>query len=126
MTEQFFSITGIDHIQLAAPYGCETAARQFYGDLLAFPEVPKPAALAKHGGVWFQVGSQALHIGVEELYSPARKAHPAFFVRNLDALAEQLERAGSVVQWDTDLPGYRRFYTADPWGNRLEFLTSEG
>jgi catechol 2,3-dioxygenase-like lactoylglutathione lyase family enzyme len=125
MTSDAFEVVGLDHVQLAAPAGCETAARGFYGDLLGLPELPKPTTLAGRGGVWFQLGAQALHIGVEQPFAAARKAHPALLVRNLHALAERLQAAGVDVKWDDDLPGYRRFYASDPWGNRLELLWPE-
>lgn len=67
----------LDHVQLAAPRGCESEARRFFGELLGLPEVEKPESLKARGGAWFQVGSQQLHIGVEEPFAPARKAHPA-------------------------------------------------
>jgi catechol 2,3-dioxygenase-like lactoylglutathione lyase family enzyme len=106
----------LDHVQVAAPPGCEAEARRFYGDLLGLVEVEKPAPLRSRGGVWFE----QLHVGVEEDFSPARKAHPALRAADLDALAERLAAAGERVQWDESLPGVRRFYTADPFGNRIE------
>ena len=111
-------------MQVAAPPGCEAAARRFYGDLLGLREVDKPAPLRARGGVWFQVGDQQLHVGVEELFAPARKAHPALRVRPdaLEALAGRLEAAGAPVVWDDALDGARRFYSEDPWGNRIELL----
>lgn len=115
-------ILGIDHVQLAAPTGCEAAARHFYGDLLGLGEVPKPASLTGRSRVWFQAGMQGIHIGVEAPFAAARKAHPALLVRDVAALAERLQAANVKVVWDDALPGYRRFYAADPWGNRLEFL----
>jgi catechol 2,3-dioxygenase-like lactoylglutathione lyase family enzyme len=118
------TILGLDHVQLAAPPGCETTARSFYADVLGLDEIPKPAALRARGGVWFRLGRQQLHIGVEADFSPARKAHPALRVAGpgLEALADRLAAAGAPVEWDVDLPGVRRLYTADPWGNRLELL----
>jgi catechol 2,3-dioxygenase-like lactoylglutathione lyase family enzyme len=115
---------GLDHVQLAAPPGCEEQARAFYGGLLGLVEVTKPEALRARGGVWFRVGQQQLHIGVEAAFSPARKAHPALRVasNDLDALARRLAAEGAPVTWDESVPGVRRFYTEDPWGNRLELL----
>jgi len=115
-------ITGIDHVQVAAPPNCEHEARAFYGGLLGLPEVEKPDALKPRGGVWFQVGSQQLHVGVQPDFQPATKAHPAFHTDSLDALAERLVTAGAEITWDDAIPG--RFYTEDPWGNRLELLSS--
>ena len=120
------SIVALDHVQMAAPPGCEPAARRFYGELLGLAELAKPEPLSERGGVWFGLGAQQLHIGVETPFSPARKAHPAFRVSSpaLDALAERLSKAGAEVVWDHDLPGVRRLYTEDPWGNRLELLAA--
>jgi len=110
----------VDHAQVAAPPGCEAEARRFYGGLLGLREIEKPAALAGRGGVWFD----GLHIGVERDFSPARKAHPGLRIApdRLDGLAQRLSDAGAPVEWDEAIPGVRRFYTADPWGNRLELL----
>jgi catechol 2,3-dioxygenase-like lactoylglutathione lyase family enzyme len=117
----------LDHVQLAAPPGCEAEARRFFGELLGLEEIEKPEPLRSRGGAWFALGGGGqLHIGVDEEFMPARKAHPAFGVAasELDELAEQLEAAGERVEWDDSLPGVRRFYTADPWGNRLELLAA--
>lgn len=117
-------VVGVDHVQLAAPAGCEGEARRFFGEVLGLPEITKPPLLHGRGGVWFIVGSQQLHVGVQEPFFPARKAHPALRVApgRLDQMAERLLAAGAVVTWDDALPQYRRFYTDDPWGNRIELL----
>ena len=115
-------ITRIDHIQLAAPKGCEPAAREFYGSILGWPEIRKPVSLRARGGCWFQCGDQQVHIGVEPDFRPAKKAHPAFAVSDLAGLRESLEAHAVKITDDNSLPGTRRFYTEDPWGNRLEFL----
>lgn len=114
----------LDHVQIAAPPGCEEEARRFFGGLVGLDEVEKPERLRERGGVWFEAGDRQLHIGVEEGFSPAGKAHPAFSLpaSELVALAERLVGAGVEVVWDEALPGTERFYCADPWGNRLEFL----
>ena len=114
------AITGIDHVQVAAPAGCEEDARTFYGGLLALEELPKPAALAARGGCWFRAGSQELHVGVDEPFAPARKAHPGLVADDLDALAGRLHEAGHDVTFDDAIPGARRFHVNDPFGNRLE------
>ncbi len=114
----------LDHVQVAAPPGCEQQARAFYGELLGLTEIDKPESLRADGGVWFEVGSDQLHIGVEDAFSPARKAHPALRVppAGIDALATRLAAAGARVEWDHRLQMVRRFFTYDPWGNRLELL----
>ena len=115
-------VVGIAHVQLAAPRGCEPEARAFFGELVGLEELEKPSALEARGGVWFRCGDQELHIGVEDDFAPARKAHPAFFVGDLEALRERLSAAGIAMRDDDAIPGIRRFYAADPWGNRLEFM----
>jgi catechol 2,3-dioxygenase-like lactoylglutathione lyase family enzyme len=113
-------ITGIDHVQVAAPPGCEAEARAFYAGLLGLEEIPKPDVLAARGGCWFRAGGQELHVGVEEPFAPARKAHPGLVVDDLRALAERLRAAGIAVADDESLPGLARVHVADPFGNRLE------
>jgi catechol 2,3-dioxygenase-like lactoylglutathione lyase family enzyme len=115
----------LDHVQIAAPRGCEAAARRFYGELLGLAEIDKPEPLRARGGAWFALAGGQLHVGVEEPFHPAGKAHPALRLppAALDALAARLAGAGAPVRWDVELAGVRRFFTEDPWGNRLELLT---
>jgi catechol 2,3-dioxygenase-like lactoylglutathione lyase family enzyme len=114
----------LDHVQIAAPPGCEPAARRFFGELVGLEELEKPEPLRTRGGAWFRLGERQLHIGVEPGFEPARKAHVALRVApaELDDLAARLAAADAPVTWDDDLPGERRFYSEDPWGNRIEFL----
>jgi catechol 2,3-dioxygenase-like lactoylglutathione lyase family enzyme len=115
-------ITGVDHVQLAMPRGGEDAARAFYGGLLGMSELAKPAVLAVRGGCWFASGNAVLHLGVEEPFRPARKAHPALLVDDLDGLFAALTSAGhACVRADGEIPWVRRFHTHDPFGNRVEF-----
>jgi catechol 2,3-dioxygenase-like lactoylglutathione lyase family enzyme len=118
-------ILGLDHVQLAAPAGCEDEARRFYGDHLGLAEIEKPEPLRGRGGVWFSLGEQQLHIGVEPDFVPASKAHPALRVRpnELEELATRLSSADVEVVWDKFVSGVRRFYVQDPWGNRLELIS---
>lgn len=114
------SIVGIDHVQLAAPSGCEEAARRFYGELLGLEELPKPEELLARGGVWFRAGAQELHVGVEEPFVPARKAHPGLVVEGLDAICERLRAGGYEPRPDNAIPEVARVHVDDPFGNRLE------
>lgn len=115
-------ITGLDHVQLAMPRGAEGTARAFYAGLLGMTELPKPPVLAARGGCWFASGAAVVHLGVEEPFSPARKAHPAFLVDDLDAMQADLTTAGhDCVRTDGEVPGVRRFHTHDCFGNRVEF-----
>ncbi len=118
------ALVGLDHVQVAGPSGCESRARWFYGELLGLPELEKPEVLRARGGVWFELGGQQLHVGVQEPFTPARKAHPALLARTdeLDALAERLVGARIEVSWDDAIDGVRRFFAEDPFGNRLEFV----
>jgi catechol 2,3-dioxygenase-like lactoylglutathione lyase family enzyme len=117
-----FVIKKIDHVQLSAPKGCETAAREFFEGILGFLEIEKPEELKKRGGVWFGFDGFQIHIGVEENFVPAKKAHPAFLVENLAALKTKLTEKKVSFTEDYNLPGAKRIHTIDPFGNRLEFL----
>jgi catechol 2,3-dioxygenase-like lactoylglutathione lyase family enzyme len=120
------TILGIDHVQLAAPPGCEAEARRFFGGVLDLREIEKPPSLAARGGVWFAAGKQQIHVGVEERFVPASKAHPALLVKSsrLEDMAGRLAQEGAPVTWDDELAPLRRFYTADPWGNRIELIAA--
>lgn len=122
LTAVISHIARLDHIQIAAPEGCEPAAREFYGTILGMKEIEKLPVLRARGGCWFLCGAQQFHIGVERDFRPAKKAHPAFAVHDLDGLRKTLADCGITVVDDDNLPGERRFYTEDPWGNRLEFI----
>ncbi len=119
---------GLDHVQLAAPPGGEGAARRFYGELLGLAELDKPTGLRDRDGVWFALGDgRQLHIGIQQRFVAAAKAHPALAAGDVGALhtlAGRLAGAGAPVRWDTALAGVTRFYTADPFGNRLELLAA--
>ena len=121
-------IIGLDHVQVAAPRvdGVEARARAFYGGILGMEEIEKPDALKANGGVWFSTGAGQLHIGLEEPFYPARKAHPAFSVRDLPGLRRRLE-ANSIPVFEAEpIPGIERFYVYDPFGNRIELLMQIG
>ncbi len=118
-------VTDIDHVQIAAPRGCEAEARRFFGQLLGLEEIEKPERLNRRGGCWFWIGSRQLHIGVEDDFRPALKAHPAFSVADVDGLFATLTRAGITCYRDGLRPDVKRFYANDPWGNRLEFTQAK-
>jgi catechol 2,3-dioxygenase-like lactoylglutathione lyase family enzyme len=115
-------VKGIDHVQLAMPPGKESEARAFYEGVLGIPEVPKPHNLVKRGGCWFERESLRIHLGVENDFRPARKAHPALLVEDLSALTAAIEKAGYTCKTDEPLEGYNRIYVDDPFGNRIELL----
>lgn len=117
-------IARLDHIQLAMPPGREDDARSFFAGILGMIEQTKPEPLASRGGCWFEAGSAIVHLGVEKDFLPQRKAHPAFCVSDIDSLAAVLQQNDKGIQWDEALPNRRRFYTTDPFGNRIEFIQS--
>jgi catechol 2,3-dioxygenase-like lactoylglutathione lyase family enzyme len=119
-------VIDIDHVQIAAPKACEAEARRFFGELLGLIEIQKPEPLRERGGCWFKVGSRQLHIGVEDPFQSAAKAHPAFAIRDVEKVFALLEAAGVMCTWDEALGGVRRFFARDPWGNRLEFTEPTG
>jgi catechol 2,3-dioxygenase-like lactoylglutathione lyase family enzyme len=115
-------LTCIDHVQLAIPRGGEDAARAMFVGLLGLAEMPKPENLQKRGGCWFKGDNVFVHCGVDPNFQPATKAHIAFRVDDLDALAASLAGEGYKVVWDDELADEKRFYANDPFGNRLEFM----
>jgi len=112
-------LIAIDHVQLAMPPGGEGAAEAFYSGLLGLERVAEPAALAVRGGCWFEAPGVRVHLGVEEPFVPAHKAHPAFLV---PALADFVAAAGLEVRWSDEIPGTVRCHLDDPFGNRLELV----
>lgn len=116
----------LHHVQLAAPRGSEPELREFYEGVLGMEEVTKPPGLAGRGGAWFRGGGIELHLGIEDDFRPARKAHPGILVHDLDGWVDRLRAAGLELTPDDLLPGYRRCYLADPVGNRLELLEPSG
>ena len=116
------TLESIDHAQVAMPKGAEDVARPFYRDLLGLPEQPKPPELAKRGGCWFESDAVKVHLGVEQPFVPAKKAHIAFRVDDVTGLAAKARAAGYQVIDDDLLEGHERVYIYDPFGNRLEFL----
>ena len=119
-------VTQIDHVQLAMPAGEEAAARAFYTDLLGLPEKRKPPNLAKRGGCWFESETVKIHLGVEQDFRPAKKAHPALLVTDLRSLVRTMAQAGVRLVDDEPMEGYDRVYADDPFGNRLELMEPKG
>jgi len=115
-------VRALDHVQVMMPPGREDDARAFYGGVLGLAEVEKPEPMRAQGGVWFAEG---IHVSGEEGFSAPRRAHPALRVDDIDALAQRLVAAGCPVDWDERWPGVRRFYTRDPFGNRVELLAAQ-
>jgi catechol 2,3-dioxygenase-like lactoylglutathione lyase family enzyme len=112
----------LDHVLIAMPPYREADARAFYQGLLGIPETDKPSELAARGGCWFEGGPLKVHLGVERDFVPARKAHPAFIVEDLPALAAALRCAGCHLTEDRPLEGYDRLFVDDPFGNRIELM----
>jgi catechol 2,3-dioxygenase-like lactoylglutathione lyase family enzyme len=115
-------VVALDHVQLAMPPGGEELAVRFYQDLLGLDRRPKPPALEARGGCWFSNGPVTVHLGAEAGFVPARKAHPALVVDGFDALVDALAAAGHPVRPDAEIPGVRRGYVDDPFGNRIELI----
>jgi catechol 2,3-dioxygenase-like lactoylglutathione lyase family enzyme len=119
-----FSFIAIDHVQLAMPPGQESTARRFYGDVLELQELPKPPQLRTRGGCWFGGGGVQLHLGVEQDFRPAMKAHPAVRCAGYEVLLAKLKSAGVEVTAVNDIPGVRRCHIFDPFGNRIELIAA--
>ncbi|HUC04793.1 MAG TPA: VOC family protein [Acidimicrobiales bacterium] len=117
-----FEVIGLDHVQLAMPPGGEDDAEAFYCGVMGFTRIPKPEPMARRGGCWFTSGAASVHLGVEEDFRPARKAHPALLVRDLAALGRALDAAGARVRPNPDQPEGAGCYVDDPFGNRIELI----
>jgi catechol 2,3-dioxygenase-like lactoylglutathione lyase family enzyme len=125
----------LHHVQVSMPSGEEDAARRFYGDMLGMVEVPKPSSLAGRGGCWFRafdggVVTAEIHLGVDEPFVPAKKAHPGLVcetLADLEALAVRIEQGGYEISWAerNTFEGYVRFHARDGFGNRLELMTPQ-
>ena len=116
------AVIRLDHVQIAYPPDRDDDARRFYGDVLGFTEVEKPAAMRVRGGMWFQAGPVGIHLGVEPGFQPSAKAHPALVVDDLDALVARVTAAGCPWKPSDELPGVRRGHITDPFGNRIELI----
>lgn len=114
---------GIDHVQVAIPVGTEDVARAYYADVLGLPEVDKPPAMAARGGAWFESGEVRVHVGVEDPFVPARKAHPALVMRGL---VDFVMATGLDATWNEELEGVIRCHVFDPFGNRIELIEAGG
>lgn len=117
------TVSGIHHVMIAVPDGTDGAVRRFYGGLLGFAEVAKPAVMAGRGGLWFQAGTQQLHVASTPGFHPAERPHVAMIVDDLEAMRVRLEAAAHATRNDTGFDGYERFHVRDPFGNRLEFMS---
>jgi catechol 2,3-dioxygenase-like lactoylglutathione lyase family enzyme len=120
--ERVAGVVAVHHVQLAMPEGREQDARRFYLDVLGLAERPKPPHLAGRGGAWFYGPEAEVHLGIEDEFRPAKKAHPALLVGDLAAVRERCVAAGVEVKLDKPLPGYDRIFVSDPFGNRIELL----
>lgn len=115
----------IDHVQLTCPPGGEERARAFFAGVLGMEEIGKPEALRQRGGCWFRKGDAIVHVGIDPDFRAQGKAHPAFAVDDLSDLAATLEAVGCAVTWDDAIADVQRFFTADPFGNRIEFVAKQ-
>lgn len=115
----------LDHVQIAIPPDRDADARAFWGGLLGLEEIAKPRELGGRGGCWFRLGDRELHLGVEVDFRPAKKAHIALTTADLPALRAKLEAVGCAIRPDAPVQGCQRFFTDDPFGNRLELIALE-
>jgi catechol 2,3-dioxygenase-like lactoylglutathione lyase family enzyme len=122
MSQRGARLVGLHHVQLAMPPDEEEAAVRFYGAILGLEQMPKPPDLSPRGGVWFRTGDLEVHLGMEDQFSPAVKAHPAFLVEGLETLKARIEAAGYRVTDTVQIEGFHRVYVRDPFGNRVELI----
>lgn len=115
-------VLSLDHVQIAIPIASENRARAFYSGVLGFTEIEKPPQMAERKSIWFVSGPVNLHLGIEPDFTPAKRAHPAFVVAELDEILAACERAGITTKQDTSFNNFRRVHVFDPFGNRLELM----
>ena len=115
-------ILNIDHVQIAIPLASESRARGFYSGILGFTEIAKPPEMAERKSIWFVSGGVNLHLGIEPDFTPAKRAHPAFLVEDLETILAACERAGITTKPDISFNGFRRVHVFDPFGNRIELM----
>lgn len=121
------TITGLHHAQITIPQGAEEQGRRYYCHLLGLPEIAKPASLQGRGGFWLQVGDRAVHVGTEDgIERTSTKAHLAYHVTDITIWRKRLQEQGFQILEGVPIPGYTRFETRDPFGNRLEFIQALG
>jgi len=113
-----------DSIDLGIVISDPVKSLAFYRDLLGMIEVARPSELAKRGGCWFESGSVQIHLGVDPDFRPAKKAHPALRCRDYDGLTAHLRARGVEAKDDDTIPGVRRCHISDPFGNRIELVSS--
>ncbi|MDN3647999.1 GrpB family protein [Reinekea marina] len=117
------NIKTVNHVQVSIPVGGEQAARDFYVGVLGLIEIPKPMVLRKNGGLWVDAGNIQIHFGSEDNSNRSTtKAHVAYEVPNLDAIRESLAKNRIEITDSIPIPGYQRFESRDPFGNRIEFM----
>ncbi len=117
------NIVRLHHVQITVPVGAEEQARAFYCGTLNLPEIPKPPSFEGRGGFWLELGGQEIHVGTEGGFDRlSTKVHLAYQVENLAAWRVRLEDAGCKILESIALPGFERFETRDPFGNRLELI----
>jgi|GEM_PF-3081523 len=88
---------GLDHVQVAAPAGCEEAARQFYHHLLGMPEVPKPENLQKRGGVCAARKRSTSVLRFPS--SPPEKHIPPFWFADWTSCSRDCNRRELLYSW---------------------------
>lgn len=117
------TIVGLHHFAIPMPVGNEAKAREFYGGVLGLVEVAKPKRLAVDGGVWFGLpDGRHVHLQSSAQFEPLRHPHPALMVADVNSAAKELETSGHPPRWDERWDGVRRFFVADPFGNRIEIV----
>ena len=116
-------VIGIHHAQITIEPGGEEQARFFYGTLLQLPEVEKPENLRARGGMWFDIGTQQLHVGIQsESHRANSRAHIAYQVEVLAPVIERLEEHGFTIKRGVMVGTFERVECRDPYCNRVELL----
>lgn len=110
----------LHHAQVFYPPGAEQKARDFYGKALGLAELKRPATLSDRDGLWFEAGAGQVHLSAQDDLALHGRRHFALKVDDLDSTRAALATAGARFEEATPIPGWRRCYVFDPFGNKIE------
>lgn len=118
--EMAASRPSLHHVALFYSAGREADARRFYGELLGLAELERPSTLRDRGGLWFAAGDGHVHLSVDNDLGLHPRRHFGLRVADLAAAVARLQAGGARFEEATPIPGWRRIFVFDPFGNKVE------
>jgi catechol 2,3-dioxygenase-like lactoylglutathione lyase family enzyme len=110
----------LHHAQVFYPPGEEAKARDFYGKRLGLREIERPSTLSERDGLWYEAPPGHVHLSADDDLGLHPRRHFALRVDDLDAMRNRLREGGARFEEATSIPGWRRCYVFDPFGNKIE------